>query len=54
MPIPKKETNETKVQFISRCMDDEVMKEEYPEEEQRFAICIDQVKTLRIVRKQKD
>ena len=51
MPIPQKETNETSSKFISRCMDSEVMKTEYPDEEQRFAVCIDQLKTLRIVRK---
>lgn len=51
MPIPQKTQDETQAQFISRCMDNDKMKEEYPDEEQRFAVCIDQLKTLRVVRK---
>ena len=51
MPIPKKETNETSSKFISRCMSDEKMVTEYPNEKIRYAICVDQVETLRIVRK---
>ena len=51
MPIPKKEEKETSNEFLKRCMDNEIMKTEYPDEEQRFAVCVNQVKTLRIVRK---
>jgi hypothetical protein len=51
MPILKKETTETASKFISRCMDNEVMIKEYPDEDQRFAVCIDQLKIMRIVRK---
>ena len=54
MPIPQKTQEETSNEFLNRCMDNEKMKEEYPDEEQRFAVCVDQVKTLRVVRKQKD
>jgi len=39
MPIPKREKQEKVKKFISRCMDDSVMKEEYPNIKQRFAIC---------------
>jgi hypothetical protein len=39
MPIPKREKKEKVKKFISRCMDDSVMKEEYPNIKQRFAIC---------------
>lgn len=39
MPIPKREKKEKVKNFISRCMDDSVMKEEYPNIKQRFAIC---------------
>ena len=39
MPIPKREKGEKVKKFISRCMDDSVMKEEYPDIKQRFAIC---------------
>lgn len=51
MPIPKKQKEETSNKFLERCMSDEVMKKEYPDEKIRYAICVDQVKTLRIVRK---
>lgn len=39
MPIPKPNTDETKEQFIERCMGDDVMNSEYPDEKQRYAIC---------------
>lgn len=39
MPIPKPRKNESKDNFISRCMSDDTMKDEYPNK-QRFAICI--------------
>lgn len=51
MPIPKKETGESTNEFINRCMSDEKLIKEYPDNEQRYAICIGQVETLRIVRK---
>ena len=39
MPIPKPKKTENKNEFIDRCMSDNVMIEEYPENEQRIAIC---------------
>jgi hypothetical protein len=42
MPIPKKNKDEDKTQFVARCMRDEVMKKEYPDNSQRVAICLDQ------------
>lgn len=39
MPLPKPGNDEEKEDFVSRCMDDEIMKEEYPDPEQRVAIC---------------
>ena len=39
MPIPKPRDNETQKEFISRCMGDDAMNEEYPEKDQRAAIC---------------
>lgn len=39
MPIPKPTSNENEDNFISRCMSDDKMKEEYPDEDQRFAVC---------------
>ena len=40
MPIPKRAKNEPPKQFMSRCMGDDVMKEEYPDQKQRTAICM--------------
>jgi hypothetical protein len=51
MPLPKKETGETTNEFINRCMSDDKLIKEYPDNEQRYAVCIGQVETLRIVRK---
>jgi hypothetical protein len=39
MPLPTKKENETKPEFISRCMADAKTLEEYPNAPQRFAIC---------------
>lgn len=40
MPIPSKQEGENPTQFMQRCMTDEVMQKEYPNEEQRTAICM--------------
>lgn len=42
MPIPRLKTGEAEKDFLSRCMDDAVMTSEYPQEKQRYAICLDQ------------
>lgn len=42
MPIPKRKENEDKDKFVSRCMGNETMKKDYPDQKQRVAICIDQ------------
>ena len=39
MPIPKPNLTETADKFIERCMSDEIMLNEYPDQSQRFAIC---------------
>jgi len=39
MPIPKPNPGEHHDQFIVRCMSDEKMKSEYPNEKQRLAVC---------------
>lgn len=44
MPIPKRENNEDKQKFVSRCMGDEVMKKDYPDTKQRIAVCLGQTK----------
>ena len=38
MPIPKPSEDQSKDDFISECMNNETMKEEY-EQKQRLAIC---------------
>lgn len=42
MPIPKPKEDEEPKKFVKRCMEDEAMKKEYPDEKQRYAICISQ------------
>jgi len=42
MPIPKPSPNETKKDFIQRCMSDPIMKKEYKEQDQRYSICVAQ------------
>ena len=39
MPIPKPNPREKRKDYIERCMSDEVMKTEYPNEKQRLAVC---------------
>ncbi len=41
MPLPKKKDGESKNEFISRCVSSKVMKEEFPNLNQRIAICND-------------
>lgn len=48
MPIPQPTPNEPQDEFISRCMGDEKMKSEYPDEMQRYAVCITQFAPERI------
>jgi hypothetical protein len=44
MPIPKPIENESKDDFISRCMSDDTIQAEYPDNEQRTAVCMSQWK----------
>lgn len=39
MPIPSPSKDEKQEDFISRCMGDDVMNKEYPDEKQRYAVC---------------
>lgn len=39
MPMPKPTEKEDHNKFVDRCMSDDMMNEEYPEEEQRRAVC---------------
>jgi len=51
MPIPKIGKKEDKQKFVSRCMGDEVMKKEYPNNQQRIAICLGQTKGTNLLDK---
>jgi len=44
MPIPKPNNNENPEAFINRCMADAVMIQEYPNEQQRLAVCASNIK----------
>lgn len=41
MPQPKPEKDESKKEFLDRCMGDEVMKDEFEDNDQRLAVCYD-------------
>lgn len=43
MPIPQPNQGEHEEQFVQRCMADDKMASEYPDESQRYAVCIAQV-----------
>ena len=51
MPIPKPGTDETQDDFVNRCMGDDVMKSEFPDNDQRQAVCF---QTYRDKDKQKE
>ena len=42
MPLPKPNDGETQDEFMSRCMGNETMNSEYPEQDQRSAVCATQ------------
>ena len=44
MPVPSPKKNEDKQAFVARCMGNETMKKDYPENSQRIAICLGQTK----------
>jgi len=44
MPLPVPERGENRQKFIQRCMSDDVMKKEFPEQKQRVAVCYSQWK----------
>ena len=39
MPLPKRKSEESKSEFMDRCMGDDVMKQEYSDSVQRLAVC---------------
>lgn len=40
MPLPSPRKDESKEDFLQRCMGDEVMNQEFPDRSQRYAICL--------------
>lgn len=42
MPLPKKQKNEQRGKFISRCMSDPIARKEFPDAKQRAAVCYSQ------------
>ena len=40
MPLPERRTNESRAEFVSRCIEDPKMKEEFPSNKQRIAVCL--------------
>ena len=39
MPLPKPTPKENKKEFVMRCMSDDTMNKEFPETDQRLAVC---------------
>jgi|TARA_R100000995_G_scaffold62142_1_gene31810 hypothetical protein len=48
MPLPKRNKDEDAKNFVNRCMSSDVMKEEYPSQQQRVAVCISQSRAASI------
>ena len=42
MPLPTPNQEESRSQFMTRCMDSDIMRQEFPEPEQRAAVCSSQ------------
>lgn len=40
MPLPKPQKNETREDFLDRCMDNGEMVNEFPDAKQRYAVCV--------------
>jgi ATP-dependent Clp protease, protease subunit len=47
MPLPTPRPNEERNEFVSRCMADETLREDFPDTEQRAAVCYRQWRTAR-------
>jgi len=39
MPLPTPNADEDKPEFIGRCMANDVMKDDFPDTDQRYAVC---------------
>lgn len=47
MPIPGPRKNEDSQKFVSRCIGDDVMNSEYPDQKQRAAVCYSSLRKSR-------
>ena len=54
MPLPKPKPTESRNQFLSRCMADETSMTEYPDSEQRYAVCNSLLEQKSILTKQSE
>ena len=54
MPILKPNDGETKEEFINRCMADDTMQKEFPDESQRYAVCLAQWNERAAARSQRE
>ena len=48
MPLPTPTQSENQEEFISRCMGDSTMNNDYPDNSQRYAICISQFENSKL------
>jgi hypothetical protein len=46
MPLPKPRKRESRQEFVSRCMSDDMMTSEYKEQKQRVAVCLTQFQNI--------
>jgi hypothetical protein len=44
MPLPTPRSGEKQKDFVQRCMSDDTMAKEFPNKDQRFAVCVTQWK----------
>lgn len=44
MPLPTPKHDETEQEFVSRCMGDKIMNQDYTDQKQRAAVCYSQFK----------
>ena len=49
MPLPERRKGESTEDFVARCMSDETMKREFPDQQQRLAVCHRQAKAGAVV-----
>ena len=47
MPLPTPNKGEPTKKFVDRCMGSEVMKNEFPDTKQRYAVCCSQARKVR-------